>query len=154
MPLWENLDYVGAVRLLLELHHLIAQGKSDSDEADEIRDDSDKFWRRLSEEEKTQFRILSASLDMLIEEEVYRSVPAEQRTEKWLTPRLAEARQDQDWGAVLTLLRNGPDYMAPDELAYQRSVAYRHLGHCEIALLFADYAYKNKRVTETQKIPA
>ena len=33
--------------------------------------------------------------------------------------------------------------MTPDELAYERSEAYRNLGHCDIALMFAGYAYKN-----------
>ena len=150
----ENPDYVEATRLLLELHHLIAQGKIESVEADEIRDDSDTFWYRLSEAEKSRFRILSASLDMLLDAEVFRPVPPEQRTQAWLEPQLTQAQDAGDWDTVLALLRNGPDYMTPDELAYRRNVAYRNLGHCEAALLFADYAYRNGVMKRSQSAAA
>ena len=148
----ENPDYVRYIELFLQYNQLVAEGEGESPEAEALCDLMDRPWNRLSAAEMERSGIISADLDLLTGNEVYRRVPPEQQTEAWLAPRLTEARQNQDWGAVLALLRNGPDYMAPDELAYQRSVAYRHLGHCEIALLFADYAYQNKRMTSAQKI--
>ena len=138
----DNPNFVRSVELLLQLIEVNAREEGQSAEAEAICDEMDAPWYALSEAEHTRLRVLSANLDMLIEDEVFRPVPPEQRTKDWLEPRLTQAREAGDWDAVLALLRNGPDYRTPDELAYERSIAYRNLGHCEIALMFADYAYK------------
>lgn len=145
----EKSAYDEAIELLLQLHQVIAQGGLKSAAADEIRDAMEEPYAHLDESQLLRLRILSANLYMLNDKEVPRPVPPEQRTKAWLEPRLLEAQQNQDWDTALALLRNGPDYMTPDALAYQRSVAYRNLGHCEIALLFADYAYQNGLMKRT-----
>ncbi len=138
-----NPEYVEATRLLLELHRIIANGGLESEEADEVRDAMEPRWYRLTEAEIARLDVLSANLYMLSDNDIPRPVPSEQRTKAYLEPRIRQAQEAGDWDTVLALLRNGPDYLTPDELAYQRSVAYRALGHCETALLFADYAYRN-----------
>jgi hypothetical protein len=50
------------VRLLRELHRLIAEGKGDSDEAEQLRDLMDDPWDRMSPEEIRRVRGLSADL--------------------------------------------------------------------------------------------
>jgi hypothetical protein len=50
------------VKHLKALHVLLAQGKDDSPEADEIRDQMDEPWRHLTENEKQKLRNLSESL--------------------------------------------------------------------------------------------
>lgn len=142
-------DYILSVQLLLQLHNLIAHGKEDSEEAESVRDATEKPWYRLSEAEQTRLRVLSANLDMLINDEAFRHVPPEQRTEKYLGDLLVQAQQNRDWDTALALLRNGPDFLSPDELAHLRGASYFYLGHYDIAYLFAEYAFKqNPNKTE------
>ena len=138
-----NPNYVRYIELFLQYNNLLAERQEENAETEALCDAMEPLWYKLSAAEMERGGIISADLDMLTGDEVFRNVPPEQCTEAWLAPRLQEARLNNDWGAVLALLRNGPDYMTPDELAYQRSAAYQQLGHCEIALLFADYAYKS-----------
>ena len=53
---------------------------------------------------------------------------------------MREAWERQDWDAVLALLRTGPDFLTPDEIAYLRGRCWAGLGHPDIALLFLDHA--------------
>jgi len=49
-------------KLLRELHELIAQGKGETDEADEIRDRMDRPWHALTLEEQERLSQLSEEL--------------------------------------------------------------------------------------------
>lgn len=146
----DNPSYKEAVCLLKEFHLLKREGKEDTDEADAIRDAMDKPWYELSEPEMARIKIMSADMDMLRGEETFRQVPPEQRTRKCLAPRLQAASERRDWATVLELLRNGPDYMTPDQIAHLRGQAYTELGHPDIARLFFDYAAEqNPHSTKT-----
>ena len=114
----ENPDYVEAARLLVQLHQVIAKGGLESEEADEIRDSMEASYSRLNEVETKRLTILSANLHMLNDAEVFRPVPPEQRTKKWLEPQIDRAIEAGDWDTVLALLRNEPDYLTVSRLAH------------------------------------
>jgi Spy/CpxP family protein refolding chaperone len=46
---------------LEKLHELISAGKGDSTEADEIRDEMDYSWKKLTEKQQESARVLSAA---------------------------------------------------------------------------------------------
>ena len=138
----ENPDYIEAARLLLQLHQVMSEGKGNDEEADEIRDAMEAPWYRLTKAEVARLNVLSADLYMLADDDIPLPGPPEQRTREWLEPKLHQAVEAGDWDAFLALLRNGPDYITPGKLAHFRAIAYARLGHLDIALLFAEYAYR------------
>lgn len=50
------------LQALLDLHRLELQGQADSELADQIRDQGEPFWTRMSEQERQLCRIVSAQL--------------------------------------------------------------------------------------------
>jgi hypothetical protein len=56
-----------SVRLLKELHFLMAEGKSETNEADRLRDLMDEHWYSMSPEEVGRVRGLSADLYTLVD---------------------------------------------------------------------------------------
>lgn len=50
------------INYLIDLHLLISEGQSDSNEADEIRDKMDKPWKLMSSEEKFISKSISSVL--------------------------------------------------------------------------------------------
>jgi tetratricopeptide (TPR) repeat protein len=137
-----NPSYIEYEKLLHELHQLMAQGKGDSPEADLIRDEMDRPWRELSEEEIARLNGLSADLYMLQGDEVFEPLSEAERTRERLGPALKEANDRRDWQEVLALLRKGPQFLSPDQIAVIRAEAYKELGHLDTALMFIDYAAK------------
>src|SRR5262249_38908249 len=132
--------YTETVRLLKELHFLTMEGKEESEEAEVICSKMDQHWYKLDSQEQERIGILSADLRMLEGKEIFRQVPDGERTREYLSPKLQEASEHQDWAKVLELLRNGPDFLSSDQLAYLRGQGYSKLGHQDIALLFYQYA--------------
>ena len=49
-------------RLLRKLHKLIHEGKSDSDEAEKIRDEMDEPWKKMTDNEEEEIACLSEEL--------------------------------------------------------------------------------------------
>ena len=137
----DNPNYREYVRLLKELHLLEMKGQGDTEAAEALLETMDSFGRNLSPSEIDQINLLSRT-DPAHEEgkEVFRSAPAVERSREWLEPQLQEAMKREDWWRVLELLRNGPDFLAPDQVANLRGQAYNALGHPDIALLFYEYA--------------
>ena len=123
-----------------DLHLLMAQGKSETDEADVLRDAMEPHWHGLSEAERERGRWLSDDLYTIEGKGMLTKVPAEQRTREWLAPAFDAVKAAQDWDRMLDLLRTGPDYLAEDQIAYFRGMAYQNLKLPEIALLFFQYA--------------
>ena len=54
--------YRAYIRLLEQLHELIASGKGDDAEADAVRDEMDTPWKHLSKQEIEAVRAYSAEL--------------------------------------------------------------------------------------------
>ncbi len=127
------------VRLLKNLHVLIAQGKGDSDEADQLRDLMDDPWYGMSPEEVRRVRGLSADLYTLVDP---LSLPQEaDQKEIDETRRLVEvAWKNKDWDGCLELLRERPHRYPPDRVAFMRAGCWKQFGDLETSLLFLEKA--------------
>ena len=123
----DNPNYVRYIELFLQYNQLVADGKGESAKAEALCDEMDYPWTKLSAAEMERAGIISADLDMLTEDEVFRNVPPEQRMAEWLLPRVKEAHSRKDWDTLLALMRNGPDYLPLEALAFCRSIAYERL---------------------------
>lgn len=133
----DNPHYVEYETRLKELHHLIAEGKGDSDEADEVRDAMDLPYRHLTREEVDRLRGLSADLYMLADDEIFERFDG---TQEELRAAIQDAWKKQEWENLLKLLRKGPNYLSREGLASLRATAYQGLGHLDTALAFEEYA--------------
>jgi hypothetical protein len=135
-----NPRYVKYERLLQELHHLMAEGKGDTEEADALREEMDEPWWALRREERARLDGLSADLYMLQDQEVFEPLDPSERTPERLGVALKAAWDQGDWESLLELLRKGPMFLSPERIAYIRARAYEALGHHETARLFREYA--------------
>lgn len=133
----DNPFYVQYEALLEELHHLIAAGKGNEDEADKVRDEMDAPEQRLTQKEIMRLNGLSADLYMLQDDEVYEPYEG---TQEELGAALAHALRRLDYEAILSLLRKGPLFLKPAHVAALRGRCYATLGHLETGLLFMRYA--------------
>jgi tetratricopeptide (TPR) repeat protein len=138
----DNPDFLQYETFLKELHRLIAMGKGNDDEADEVREAMDQPERELSREELDRLNGLSADLYMLQDDEIYEPADPAERTPERLGAAVSLALEQQAWEQVLALLRLGPTFLSPDSIAFIRARAYNELGHQDTALLFAEYAAK------------
>ena len=127
---------------------LMAQGKSETDEADALRDAMEPHWHGLNEAEMERVRWLSEDLYALEGKEMLTEVSANQRTHAWLASRLQAAQENEEWDTVLALLRYGPEYLSSAEVAYYRGFAYSKLGIQPIALLFYEFAQQQTPFVE------
>jgi hypothetical protein len=127
------------VRLLRELHLLMAEGKGDSDKAEQLRDLMDDPWYRLNPQEVHRVGGLSADLYTLVDpppppqqidqpetDEVYRLV--------WT------AWNNKDWDQTLELLRERRHPYPPDAVAFLRAACWENLGDLETSRLFLERA--------------
>jgi tetratricopeptide (TPR) repeat protein len=127
------------VKLLKELHSLIAQDRGDSEEADRLRDLMDDPWDRMSPEEIQRVRGLSADLYSLVDP----PPPPRQLTQAEVDEfqRRAEAAwNNREWDRVLELLREQPHPFAADRVAFIRAACWANLGDLETAPLFLERA--------------
>ncbi len=145
----DNPDYVTYERLLIELHHLIGEGKGDDEEAEALRDQMDDPWYKLSPEEDDRLGGLSADLYMLQGDEVYE--PYEGTREELITA-LGEALSRNDYENILSLLRKGTPFLRPAQVASLRGRCYAMLGHLETGLLFLRYAAEQEPEQVTHRL--
>jgi hypothetical protein len=138
----ENPAYLEYLRLLVQLHALIADGKSETDDADLVRDEMDTPWAKLSQAEADRLGGLSADLYMLTDEEIFERTEPAERTRERIGPDLETAWQGREWDRMLALLRRGPDFLRNDQLAYLRGRCWLAFGHPEIATLFFEKALR------------
>ncbi|HKI35140.1 MAG TPA: hypothetical protein VKA46_25005 [Gemmataceae bacterium] len=129
-----NPNYVEYVRLLRQLHRLIAEG-NDGDEGDALRDDMDAPWYALSEEEIARIRGLSADLYTLDDAP---AAPTHQKSAaaKALGAEIQRAWEARDWEGVLDLLRRSPGVWPPHSEAFLRGWSWNQLGDPDTADLF------------------
>ena len=95
------------VELLLADQDLRRQGLADSPQAEELAMAMDLPWSQLTETEMKRAHGISADLFALGGEERLAPVPAAERSEAWLRPRLTAAGEQGDWWRLLELLRHG-----------------------------------------------
>lgn len=115
--------YTEYAKLILQLHDLIASGKSDTEEAEAVRERMDDFYyHRLTESELKSLSSVSGDLYLLTDEDIYIATKPEQREE--FRKDLSFAIKTKNWGKVLDLLRY--DLLISRKLiAYFRARAYR-----------------------------
>ena len=135
----ENSCYVEHEVLLRQLHHLIAEGLGDTEEADAVRDRMEPSWYRLKPEEKKRIEGLSADLYMLQDDEVFE--PSDGRTKIQIGQAVYAAIEQERWEEALKLMRQ-PNLLPRVKVAVWRARAYDALGEFEAALLFLRYAVK------------
>jgi hypothetical protein len=139
----DNVHYREYQRLLVELHALIAAGRSQSSEATQLRHLMERAEANLSEDEIVRLNALSADLSMTHDREipdpdVVAHVPTKD------VPRLiGAALRGHRWEDVLELLRAGVSHLwSADQIAYVRSRAYEGVDELAPAVAFMDEAAK------------
>jgi hypothetical protein len=135
-----NPNYLAMVRGTRELHHLLAEGKDDSPEADAIRDATDAPWQALSEAERDRVRNLSEDLYSLTE-----PPPPSQAMNAQAQAKLVEAivaRIQGQFDRALELLRRWRAYIDPGLVSYLRGSIWLDAGDPETAAIFYQHAYK------------
>jgi len=137
---FNNPSFLQHERNLIQLHELIASGKGDSDEADQIRDRLDVTFSQLTSEERDRLDGVASDLFMLDGREEYQEHDVSERGQHRLSGALADAHRRNDWKSVLGLLRRGPSFVPPAQFAYIRGRAYEQLGHHAVARLFFRHA--------------
>lgn len=139
----DNPAYQRYEQQLVQLHRLIAEGKCESDEADQIRDEMDGPWKHLNGQERLRLKGLSGDLYMLQDDEDLET-PVVAQSQQDLYEQIKECERQSDWDAILGLLRRRPKSVPDGPVAFTRSKAYNALGHAQIALLFFEYAMRYK----------
>src|SRR5215210_2553708 len=114
-----NEPYKEYVRLLRDLHQLLLEGKTDTTEADELRDRMDIPWEMLSPEQRESVGGLAADLNWI------RRGPVPGKTSKEElfrenAPAVLRARAAGDWHEALKYLRRLAMYFPPANLAHLR----------------------------------
>jgi len=127
------------VRLLLDLHRLFIQGKEDTQEADDLRDEMEVPASYLSREEVTFAQGVSGDLYQLQDDEICGRFDAPDQIQEW-EARLRDASGQDDWLAVLELERTRPSSRPARDVLLSRALAYEKLGFPDIASAFAEYA--------------
>jgi tetratricopeptide (TPR) repeat protein len=131
--------YQESVRLLRELHSLMAQGNSETDEADRVRDLMDDHWYQMSPVQIRRVEGLSADLYTLTD----LLPPPQQLTQQAIDEfqhLSSTAVRNEDWERLLELLRDRGLPYPPDRVAFLRARCWENLGDLETALLFLEKA--------------
>ncbi len=137
-----NPAYTKLVELLHELHKLMRNGKGDSDEADQVRDQMDAPWYKLDSAERARFDGMSADLYTLESKSPIQHANSDRFIEKELSGRLALLIMAREWDRVLELLRESPEKVSWDLAAQYRAEAYAKLGDGTTAKKFLAEAWR------------
>ena len=129
----DNPHYVEYIRLLLQLHGLIAAGQGDDDEADDVRDKMDAPWRQLTPEEISCVRGLSADLYTLGKD---RESPSRESVPANLASEVRLMYDREQWIELSTFLREHEAELPRADVAYYRGVCWNHWGHFHVASEF------------------
>ena len=121
---------------LRQLHRLIAEGKGNTEEADEVRDAMDTPWLHLTEAEVARLDGLSADLYMLQNREVFE--PSDGRSKIQIGQAIYAAVKQEKWKEALVLMRK-PNSIPRAKVATYRVAAYEALGQTDAALMFLRY---------------
>ncbi len=132
-----SVDYAEYVGLLRELHKLIANGKLDAPEADEIRDQMDRPWYGMSEDEHELVGLLSADLYTLSE------LPPSVQAPPVIDKEEFDAHLSQmQYREALKALDHTPGLVTAHEAAVIRARAWLSFGHADVASEFVTHAHR------------
>jgi len=132
--------YSKSVALLIELHLLMRDGKSETDEADIIRDQLDVPWKHLTENETNRIRNLSADLASLEPDSPFHHPERGGITRLDTADQIKLARRSNEYERILSILRDHAEDVSADHAAFLRGWCYEQLGEPQVANLFFSYA--------------
>ena len=139
-PFPVNLHYLTALRGLLRMHRLAADGLFESPEADAIRDAMDAPWQGLSDVERKRIGGLSEDLNAI--SEITSAEPPSminpQAQAKLV--QAGEARWRGEWDKALELLRRWGKHASPALVSYLRGAIWRAAGDAGTAAVFFEHA--------------
>ena len=139
-PLTLSQNYLATVRSTVELHKLIADGKGDDSEGDEIRDASANTWAALSRTERERARWVSEDLYSLHEKPpARREMTREAQT---ALNEAYEAKMRGEWDNALALLRDWQAYFDPALVNYLRGSIWFDAGDVMLAGIFFENAHQ------------
>ncbi|KAA0141019.1 hypothetical protein FYZ48_07030 [Gimesia chilikensis] len=125
--------YRDVVHGLLRLHELEVEGKSDSVEADEVRDQMEYPWHLLSDQEKERITGLSVDLYSITNPPKLKP-PTSQSQNKLFEAFIAH--QYGQWDKSLELLRMGGEHVDAAICAYVRGSVWMEAGDDATASVF------------------
>lgn len=132
--------FSSSVALLIQLHLLMHDGKSETDEADAVRDRLDEPWKHLTEEEAHRIRNLSADLASIEADSPFQHPKRGGITRAEIANQIKSARQSNEYERILALLRDHAEDVSADHAAFLRGWCYEQLGEPDVAKLFFAYA--------------
>jgi hypothetical protein len=134
--------YCKSAALLIQLHVLMRDGNSETDEADAIRDQLDAPWKHLSEDETARIRNLSADLASLEPDSPFHHPENGGIMRSDIADQIKSARHTNEYEKILSVLRNHSEDISADHAAFLRGWCYEQLGEPEVAKLFYSYAVR------------
>ncbi len=137
-------EFVRSAEIVLELHRKMAAGADEDDESEELRDESEPLWWKLSETQRRAISGLSADFFSFTDRPAELGPPDPQFEQAM--GRMRQAVAARDWLASLELNRRWRTRIAPVDLALRRADAWQKLGLPAIAFAFADFALKLDRL--------
>lgn len=135
-----NHAYVRYIRHLSELHELMKAGRGDSVDADDLRDEMDESWKRLTASQIERTDEVSADLYSLESGSPIQHPAKVDNQDAPAREQLQEAMRGRDWKNVLRILRTQPEQFDRAEAAYYRGRCWERLNEPEIAIRFYEEA--------------
>jgi len=132
--------YRKSVVLLIQLHLLMRDGKSETDEADAVRDELDAPWRHLSEDEARRINNLSADLASIEPDSPFKHPLKGGSLSSNISDQIKAARRDKRYEDILSILRDHSAEISADRAAFLRGWCYEQMGEPEAARLFFEFA--------------
>jgi hypothetical protein len=133
-------NYRQSVALLIRLHLLMRDGKSETDEADAIRDQLDVPWRHLTEAERRRISNLSADLASIEPDSPFHHPSEGGITRADIAELIKSARRANNIEEILAVLREHSVEVSADRAAFLRGWCYEQLGESDAAKLFFEFA--------------
>lgn len=130
------------IHLLCRLDVLISEGEGDSEAAEQVRDEMELHWRKLTPDELKLTDGLAIDLSHINDGSARRasggalSNPASPDRHQVLDSALKAG----DWDRVLMIVRENESQLIAGQAAALRGIAWDHLGHPEVAALFFEEA--------------
>jgi hypothetical protein len=134
-----------SVALLIQLHSLMRDGKSETNEADAVRDQLDVPWKHLTDEEANRIRNLSADLASIEPDSPFNHPERGGITRAEIADQIKSARCSNEHERILSILRGHSQDVSADHAAFLRGWCYEQLGEAEVATLFFSYASRLDR---------
>ena len=141
----QDSHYRHYVELLIELHKLMRDGRSETNEADEIRDQMDEPWYGMEPAEVERSKGISADLASLEPDSPYAHPVTGGIRSAQVAQTINAARASSEYEGILQTLRDRSESVSADRAAFLRGWCYEHLGEPEVAELFYQHAAKLDR---------